>query len=150
MSNGDDVHYAALSQRVSGLEASVQGISSQIGDLAKAVNDRSRTPWATLAAFGGLILVIVKTGGDLSMAPLEQAIMRNQSDIATITAGLVPRGEHEERWRSLGAEDENLQKQIDDLDDALGGTWNLRDGLESLNARMDRQDARLSALERGP
>jgi hypothetical protein len=150
MSNGDDAHYAALSQRVSGLEGAVQGIAAQIGELTKAVNDRSRTPWATLAAFGGLMLIVVKTGGDLSLAPIIQGVERNRQDIASVTAGLVPRGEHEERWRSLGAEDENLQRQIDGLDEALGGTWNIRDGLETINSRLDRYDQRLAELEARP
>lgn len=150
MSNGDDAHYAALSQRVTGLEDSIRGIRGDIAGLVSAVNERSRTPWGILITALGVVLVIVKTGGDLSLAPLIQAIDRNQTDIASITAGLVPRGEHEERWRSLGAEDENLQRQIDGLDEALGGTWNIRDGLETINGRLDRYDQRLTELEARP
>lgn len=150
MTVAEDAHYVELRQRVSGLEDGVRAIGVQIGELSKALNERAKTPWATLAAFGGLILVVVKTGGDLSLAPIIQGVERNRQDIAAVVAGLVPRGEHEERWRSLGAEDDNLQRQIDAIDDAFGGTWSIRDGLETINQRLDRYDQRLSALEGAP
>lgn len=69
--------------------------------------------------------------------------------IKAVDDALVPRGEHEERWRSQEAATANvreqaekeaasLQRQIDEVKESLGGIYGARDVIRDLQARMDR------------
>jgi hypothetical protein len=53
---------------------------------------------------------------------------------------VVPRGEHQERWRSQDAGQNALQRQIDELKTALGGIYGARDVILELRERLDRID----------
>jgi len=189
-----DAKLAALEQRVYGLERGVQDlnqlftgrigdVSAQLSALAAKLDERSRTPWATIVSAMGVVLAIVIAGGQLAKTPVDDAIRRLERDAAEATplttfgdfkatyennrlvnrqdmdarfarvdgmlkaletqareaqAAVVPRGEHQERWRSQDLALQSVQRQIDDLKQALGSIYGARDVIIDLRERLDR------------
>lgn len=80
-----DVQLAQTRQRVAGLEQTFQSfansISAQIGALSTKLDERSRTPWATLLAGMGIVIAVMTAGGQLAKAPIDQAITRLERDV---------------------------------------------------------------------
>ncbi|HEY0292809.1 MAG TPA: hypothetical protein VGC51_10835 [Hansschlegelia sp.] len=200
--SSDDAKFAALEQRVYGLERGVTDLSAsmsvrfgdvttQIAGLGAKLDERSRTPWATIVSAMGVVLAIVIAGGQLAKLPIDQAVTRLERDtetldkttvplstfqefkstyennrllnkqdidakVAAVSAdlrtleartrddaqGIVPRGEHEERWRAIDGSIASVQRQVDDLKQALGGIYGARDVILDLRSRIDQ-------LERG-
>lgn len=194
----DDAKLAALEQRVYGLERGVHDlnqlftgrigeVSAQLAGLSTKLDERSRTPWATIVSAMGVVLAIVIAGGQLAKAPVDDALARLERDYARVVqettsaasfgefkatyennrlvsrqdydarfakadasiaalelrareavAGVVPRGEHQERWRSQDAAVVSLQRQLDELKSAFGGVYGARDVIIDLRERLDR------------
>jgi len=74
-------------------------------------------------------------------AVLEDRIKRIEADIQAVEAGIVPRGEHQEKWRGIDQGISNLQRQIDDLKKQFGETFSLRDALLQMQRRIDALEA---------
>lgn len=68
----------ALEQRVYGVEKAVNDISSSIAALSTKIDERSRTPWATLIAAAGFLLLFMSTVGVLAYRPIEADIARHE------------------------------------------------------------------------
>jgi hypothetical protein len=80
---------------------------------------------------------------------LERDWARSEKTIATILdmihrnqAAIVPRGEHEEKWRGQAARDGDLQRQIDEVRRSFGETYSLREALKTMQERLDRIEIR--------
>jgi hypothetical protein len=97
----DDAKLAALEQRVYGLERGVQDlnqlftgrigdVSAQLAGLASKLDERSRTPWATIVSAMGVVLAIVIAGGQLAKAPIEDAVRRVERDQIGLEAQATP------------------------------------------------------------
>lgn len=202
----DDAKLAALEQRVYGLERGVHDlnqlftgrigeVSAQLAGLTSKLDERSRTPWATIVSAMGVVLAIVVAGGQLAKAPVDDALRRLERDYArlasnTVSIGgfadfkaayennrivgrqeadgryarvdialraleqrahdaqnlVVPRGEHQERWRAQDAAVAALQRQIDDLKTAFGGVYGARDVIIDLRERLDRIEGARTAV----
>jgi hypothetical protein len=194
----DDAKLAALDQRVLGLERGVHDLSTQltsrfaevgtaIAGLTAKLDERSKTPWATIVSAMGVVLAIVVAGGQLAKAPLDTAISRLERDTMSLSTNtvplssfgdfkgayennrvlarqeldarfarvdsqiarveehtrsvatdIVPRGEHEERWRSEDRDIQSMQRQVDELKTAFGGIYGARDVIIDLRGRLDR------------
>ena len=194
----DDAKFAALEQRVYGLERGVQdlgtrfsgeisNVSAQIAGLAAKLDERSRTPWATIVSAMGVVLAVVVAGGQLAKMPIDDAISRLERDqaaldrdtvplptftefkstyennrtinrldidakVAKLNADIktledrrnadrdavVPRAEHQERWRAQDQAVASVQRQVDDLKAAFGGIYGARDVIIDLRERLDR------------
>lgn len=87
----EDAKLAALEQRVYGLERGVHDlnqlftgrigeVSAQLAGLTSKLDERSRTPWATIVSAMGVVLAIVVAGGQLAKAPLDDALGRLERD----------------------------------------------------------------------
>ncbi|KAB7788073.1 hypothetical protein [Methylorubrum populi] len=50
---------------------------------------------------------------------------------------IVPRGEHEEKWRGNDQRFVDMQRQIDEQKRAFGDTFSLRDALQQMQKRID-------------
>lgn len=68
----------ALDQRVVGLEKTINDLSSSIAALSTKIDERSRTPWATLIAGAGFLLLFMSTVGVLASRPIEADIARHE------------------------------------------------------------------------
>lgn len=68
----------ALEQRVYGVEKAVNDISSSIAALSTKIDERSRTPWATLIAAAGFLLLFMSTVGVLAYRPVQSDLDRHE------------------------------------------------------------------------
>ncbi|GGE54305.1 hypothetical protein GCM10007276_34230 [Agaricicola taiwanensis] len=84
-----DPRYAALEQRVYGVEQTLQGISAQITGLASKWDERGRTQWPTIFSAMGVLLAILVTIGGMAWLPIKQAQERSDRDIAGLRADAV-------------------------------------------------------------
>jgi hypothetical protein len=60
-------------------------------------------------------------------------------------AAILPRGEHEEKWRTNAVSQSDLQRQIDEVRKAFGDTYSPKDALRFMQERLDRIEGRLPA-----
>lgn len=167
---------AALTQRVTGVEAAVESIRKDIHGLVSKFDERSKMPWGTLLAgltlfwmvitsfvtIGGGVVAwgltqqnanIVKTLDEFKATYENNRILSRQdydARFARVDATLmtsVPRGEHEQIWAADAQRFLELQRQIDETKTALGSTYSLRDYIGRLTERIDTLEERsLKAL----
>lgn len=145
MSDQADPNYATLSERVSGIEKSIGQISASVASLASDIRDRQKFPWPAIFGFVSVLLVVIGMIGAIViwgfnsyLSGVTASFDRQQTQLADLAAGIVPRGEHSERWRSFEAEDDDLQRQLDQLRESFGGAYSLNDVLAAALARIDR------------
>lgn len=74
---------------------------------------------------------------NLSIAPLIKDIDQNKADIRDVRAQIVPRGEHQEKWNSQTATDEELRREIKELRDQVGAQYTMRDELLRLQKMVE-------------
>ena len=67
----------------------------------------------------------------------EARFERVESDISGIRKEIVPRAEHEEKWRGADGQRADQQRQIDDIKRAFGDTFSLRDALLQMQRPID-------------
>ncbi|QZO02083.1 hypothetical protein [Chenggangzhangella methanolivorans] len=62
----------------------------------------------------------------------------------------MPRGEHEEHWRSQNAQIINLQRQVDEVKAQAGSTYGVRDVIQRLEKQVeDLREEKYRAMSRG-
>lgn len=161
------INLGALSQRVTGVEQGVAqlrnelqsnfaALANQVGLLSDKFERKSQTPWSTLIAAAGFIVLIGGLYSTLSLKPVEQAIAQNATDIIHVKNDLVPRGEHQEKWRANDAKFDDfslrmvssrdlLMQQIKSVSDSVegikqqvGSTYGIRDVLMDVQKRIDK------------
>lgn len=173
MANGSrPTDLGALEQRVYGLEKAVGDISSMIAGLSSKIDERSRTSWPTLASFAGVLVVVMGGLGALAYRPIEgslndikgllplmvtraehmTALNHVERDLARLNqsvekneAAIVPRGEHEEKWRGNVQAQANLQRQIDEIRRDYGQTYSLRDAFAHMQRKVEDMEKELRA-----
>lgn len=135
----------AIGARVDNLEKSVSAIRGDIASLSQLVVASQKTPWSTLISGAGFIVVILMAFGGIFASSMARqiddnkaAIHETRDDLKEMVRAIVPRGEHEERWRSEDQAIVNLQKQIDSLKSDFGSTYSLRDALADMTKRLDK------------
>lgn len=79
----------ALEQRVYGVEKAVTDISAGIAALSTKIDERARTPWATLIAGAVFLLAFMTSVGVLAYKPIESDIARHQQRLNAIDARYV-------------------------------------------------------------
>lgn len=105
----ENVNYAALSERVSGLTRDVHSVQKDIGDIrsampsAAAVRDiaakleglsskleeRNKTQWPTLIAAGGFLLAFMIAIGAMAYDPIKATLALHSLDIRDMRAQYV-------------------------------------------------------------
>ncbi|MBB4347915.1 hypothetical protein [Aliirhizobium cellulosilyticum] len=70
---------------------------------------------------------------------------RTEGAIKEIRTDLVPRAEHERVWQNYTNKDDDLQRQLDEMKQAAGSVYGLRDILLDLRNRMDRVERERSS-----
>lgn len=128
----------ALGARVDNVENVVAAIRTDIAELRTLVVANQKTPWSTLIAAAGFIVLVTTAFSQLSLQPIRDQANRNAEDIRQINANIVPRGEHQGHWDITAAQIANLQKQIDLQRSDFGSTYSLRDALADMQKRLDK------------
>jgi hypothetical protein len=93
MANGngfvnEEARFAALSQRVTGIESSVNNLSQQFASFVAKLDERGRTPWGLLVSVAVAILAYVTTIGGLAYAPVWSALSRQEASEQAIVASI--------------------------------------------------------------
>lgn len=125
-----DAKLAALEQRVYGLERGVHDlnqlftgrigeVSAQLSSLAAKLDERSRTPWATLVSAMGVVLAIVIAGGELARTPLVDGIVRLEREQAALERRAAPVAAFAERARADDLWRAAIERRLDLIDGAL-------------------------------
>lgn len=83
-----------------------------------------------------------RTDVDAKVLRLDTDLSKLEGQVREAAAAVVPRGEHQERWRSQDAAVAAVQRQLDDLKAALGGIYGARDVILDLRERLDRVERR--------
>lgn len=79
----------ALEQRVYGVEKAVNDISASIAALGTKIDERSRTPWATLISAAAFLLLFMSTVGVLAYRPIEAGIGQHERRLDAIEARYI-------------------------------------------------------------
>lgn len=88
------IDLGALSQRVTGLESGLAGLSlrveqsgqslsSQISSLARTIDERGKTQWPVLIGVAGLMLAFMSSVGALAYLPIKADVLRVEEGIRT-------------------------------------------------------------------
>lgn len=128
----------ALGARVDNLEVGVSAIRGDIAELRQLVVASQKTPWSTLIAAAGFIVLVTTAFSQLSLQPIRDSNSRNTDDIRQLNDNIVTRGEHTQHWAKTDADIASLQKQIDQVRSDFGNTYSLHDALGDLQKRLDR------------
>lgn len=166
----DDAKLAALEQRVYGLERGVHDlnqlftgrigeVSAQLAGLTTKLDERSRTPWATIVSAMGVVLAIVIAGGQLAKAPVDDALGRLGRDYDRLSRETVS-GSSFSEFKSTYENNRLVGRQDYDarfarVDGALAGLdQRIRDAKDAVVPRGEHQerwrgeDAAVAALQR--
>lgn len=74
---------------------------------------------------------------DQQAAAVNDRIARLETQARETAAGIVPRGEHSEKWLAQRDRDADLQRQVDSLRKDFGELYSPRDALKSMQQRID-------------
>lgn len=158
---------AALSQRVTGVEAAVDSIRKDIHGLVSKFDERSRPPYTTFIAGAGLLFTVMTSfttivGGVIAWGLLSQnanivksldefkatyesnrTILRQDLEarfakIDSAMARSVPREEHQQIWLAQSNTDRDQQRQIDEIKAQLASLYGVRDFFKDVQDRLDR------------
>lgn len=178
-SNGSSPEYAALQQRVTGVESAVESIRKDIHSLVSKFDERSKMPWGTVLAGATLFWMVITSfvtigGGVVAWGLLSQnqnmvkaldefkagytadQILRRQdvsAEFARIDAALarsVPREEHQQIWLAQSNTDRDQQRQIDEIKAQIAEFYGVRDFFKDLQDRLDRLEQERLSRTRSP
>lgn len=163
---------AALTVRVDSLTNDILRVGSDVRALAVKIDQISKpstpqyTVWIAAAAFVVSIMVSFFT---LGIAPIKEAIAKNDADLRIsiekietsakgsrseinselkdMRAAVVPRGEHEQRWRSLEATDVVLGTRIDETRRTLAELYSPKDAFKDMQQQINDLRAVISRLK---
>lgn len=133
MNETSGAHFAALEQRVSGLEGSLKDIAGQISGLANKLDERGKTPWPVIWSAIGVSFTMVVAIGGLAYAPIVATQARLEADMRGHYAELrgevqrvdrdTPNRAEYERGRVVNDRNlERIERRIDRLEYGKGNT----------------------------
>lgn len=128
----------ALGARVDNLESGVSAIRGDIAELRQLVVANQKTPWSTLIAAAGFIVLVTTAFSQLSLQPIRDSENRDSKDIFALNSTVVSRGELQGHWDIQAAQITNLQKQVDQQRSDFGSTYSLRDALADMQKKIER------------
>ena len=110
-----DLKIAAYTERQNSLEQAFNNfttqVTSEISKLATKLDERSRTPWATIFSAMGVLLAVMAALGGLTISPLNQAIARLEYQVNGLAAQDVTIDQFRELKSTL--ENQRLTRQQD-------------------------------------
>lgn len=172
----DIVHFdASLGSLEKKIDATYIALSNKVDSAITSINakldERSRIQWPAWAvavsvviAVGTLVYWPIKdqindlhVGQERNITTLRDMQKDSYQHLVDLQKSVVPRGEHEEKWRSFDAQhadlkaavatgDLSLQRQIDDLNRRMADTYNARDALLYDRQRIDALSVEINKL----
>ena len=115
--SNEAAHYAALAQRVTGLEDGMKSIVSAVNGLAEKLDRKGQTPWGTITSLAGVAVAILVAIGGLAYRPIDAAQARLDAELKVLQFQIVPRGEHERNWRVADRDLAKVEKRLDVLEE---------------------------------
>ena len=110
--NNEAAHYAALAQRVTGLEDGMKSVVSAVNGLADKLDRRGQTPWGVIASFGGVSVGVLGLIGGLAYRPIDQGMSKLQEEIKVTQSQLVSRPEHQRNWSLLDRDMDRMERRL--------------------------------------
>lgn len=163
--NGNGTGNAALKVQVDGLAADIARIDAKIDRLAQP----STPQYTTWLAAAGLAISVMVGFFSLGISPIKDAISKNDADtrisiekvereakfarseilveLKDMRNSVVPRGEHEQRWRSLEATDAVLGARIDATGKTLAELYSPKDAFKEMQAQINDLRAVISKIK---
>lgn len=87
-----------------------------------------------------------KRDAERSMAV--ERFVRLENAIDDLRKSVVPRGEHEEKWRTQALTDANMSRRQDELKADISGLYSPRDAFQRMQTRLDELEREAFALRR--
>ena len=124
---GTSAHWAALEQRVTGLEHGIRDVVVAVRGLADKIDSRSVTPWGLIASFGLLAIAVLGAFGKLAYDPVKDTQVRQELMIERLADHvsdqnkdlrqiIVPRDEYEKTWTAAQRSIDQLASRADRLE----------------------------------
>lgn len=120
------------------VETAIDRMITNVEGNVRRADDR----FLTKAEYGSLNTAASQRRDDLNRL-IEQRITRLEADTGSIEKGIVPRPEHEEKWRSADLRFADQQRQIDAIRTSFSDLYSPKDALKSMQARIDDLERRL-------
>jgi hypothetical protein len=112
-------NFAALEQRVTGLEGGVAKIQTSLDNLASNLAVNAKTPWGVILTGIGVMAGVMTTIGGLAYLPVREGIGEVKSAIRELDRQQVPRVEHEKVWEFQRRLGDSSVRRIERLEDDL-------------------------------
>lgn len=124
---------AVLGVRVSNLESAVGGLKSDVAQLSHTLAGShqelmskiseigtsfvaARNPdWKMLLGVATLAVAVIGACATLAKAPIDATLIRLETDTREINRMIVPRAEHEQRWRVTDGAIASLRTSIEEI-----------------------------------
>lgn len=107
-----DVAVGELGQRVTGLEAGLQGVVGEIRNLSSKIDDRSRPQYPLLVSIAGFFLAFAGSLSYTVINPINSNQARLELSIEKIVDGTVTHREFDQRLSSGGSRIERMEQDI--------------------------------------
>jgi hypothetical protein len=125
-----DVHLAALDQRVTGLEQGIKDVVTAVSILSNEIRQGGKTQWPVIWSAVGVGISVLSLIGAMAYFPIREAQADFRNDLHRLDGEMVPRVEHERIWRyqerlsdlnvvNATARAEELQRRIARVEDDL-------------------------------
>lgn len=109
-------HYAALEQRVTGLESSIAKVGEAVTALGNKFDARSTTQWPVILTSVGVGVAILTAIGGLAYRPIDMAVSDAKAEFSRLRETVVPRAELDRNWHIQDRELSDIAKRIDRLE----------------------------------
>ncbi len=140
-----DASFAALAQQVAGIESDYRELKgavvslgaefrSSFSTLAAKLDDKAQTPWTVIFSGLGLILTVFTSIGVLAYLPVKNAIDDLKSETRLAREQIVPRVEHEQRWRVSDRDSSRMIERYDRMNVEMDS---IRSQVDYLRGRLD-------------
>lgn len=137
---------------ISPIKQSIESIESTVSTLSRDVRaelsqvqgevDEIRTGYVTRDAYND-DRTVLREERQTILAGIQKDLDELEGQIDRADELRVPRGEHEERWRSVDLSLANVQRQIDEIVARQGAVYGQRDVILDMQDRIDRMEALL-------
>ena len=115
--SNEAAHYAALAQRVTGLEDGMKSIVSAVNGLAEKLDRKGQTPWPVIWSAASVVVAVLGGAGVLAYRPIDDGMSRIEAELQLMRVQVVPRGEHERSWRVADRDLAKVEKRLDVLEE---------------------------------